>query len=85
MLSLKKILNKSKNINRILSKTETKEKVKEIANLLLSFVVYGLLINYMLWVILGLKFSWYTFPAYGILIYLLKEEVVKMLRRIIHR
>jgi len=58
-----------------------KEKIIFIRNFILYSVAYGIPINYMLWGIFGIKFGIFTFPAYGVLFYILQEELPRMWRR----
>lgn len=46
-----------------------------IGELCLYSLVYGLIVNYMLLGIFGISFKLWSFPAYGILAYLIKEEL----------
>jgi len=52
-----------------------KENHKELA---FYGIVYGALINYMLFVIFHIPFYWYGFPAYGIALYLIKSEFMEI-------
>ena len=51
----------------------------------LAVIAHGLMVNFMLWSLFGLNFSAVKFIGYGILVYLIKEEFVSFLRRIIFR
>lgn len=78
-----KLNNSHKKIKDILEKN--KKKIFEIINFIVYVVGYGLIINYMLWGIFGINFSIWTFPAYGILTYLIRDEFVLWIRKIISR
>ena len=71
----KKFKNFTKKYNKLIEKSP-----------LFSFFVfifsYGIGINYTLWVIWGVPFNWYGFPAYGFLAYLIMEEVTRTIVRI---
>jgi len=58
-----------------------KSQIDFIKNLILYCIAYGIPINYMLWGIFGTQFSFFRFPAYGILFYLIKEEAPRIWRR----
>jgi len=64
-------------------------KNKSFINLGKQFIVaviaHGILVNYMLWSLFKFNFSIYTLTGYGILVYLLKEEFVSFIRRIIFK
>lgn len=65
-----------------------KEKIGDIKDLILFVLVYGSVINYMLFAIFNVTFNWYGFPAYGILFFLIQEEFPELwwkLRRTISR
>jgi len=47
---------------------------KNFKEIVFYAIIPGLLINYSLWGIFGIKFTYYTFPAYGIFLYLIKHE-----------
>ena len=51
-----------------------KERLLFIRDLIIYSVSYGIPINYMLWGIFGIPFGIFSFPAYGVLFYLIKEE-----------
>jgi hypothetical protein len=46
---------------------------------------YGLLINYTLWAVWNIKFKWYSFPAYGIILFFLKSEFIYIFRWCFHK
>ena len=54
-----------------------------IKNFILFIFGFGLIINYMLHFLIGIKFTLYTFPAWGILFYFIKEELLEWIRRLI--
>jgi hypothetical protein len=76
-MNLKNFFGKINLFNKI-----KKEKKLIIKNNLLEILFYaiipGLLINYSLWGIFGIKFHWYSFPSYGIFLYLIKHEVLNI-------
>lgn len=47
----------------------------EIKAWTLSIAVYGFLINYCLWVLFGVPFYWFGWPAYGVAYYLVMDFV----------
>jgi len=54
-----------------------------IKKLILFFFGFGLIINYMLHFLFGIKFTIYTFPAWGMLFYFIKDELLEWIRRLI--
>ena len=82
---------KNENNNKIVHfKNKFVEKIKKYEgkiNGFLNFIFfisgYGLIINYMVWGLFSLKFSIATIFAYGILAYLIREELVLFIRRIL--
>jgi hypothetical protein len=70
----RKLINTSK-IKNLFSNESFKIKAKFIKDLAIYSISYGVIINYMLWGIFGIKFGIFTFPAYGILFHFLKEEL----------
>jgi len=69
-------------INKIKDFLE-QEKVITTSTLVLYIILYGILINFMLWSIWNISFTITSFIGYGILFYLIKEEFVRWIRRII--
>jgi len=55
-------------------------KKDSIKQLIFHSVFYGLIINYSFWIIFKLPFYWYGFPAYGIVLYLIKSEILQIWR-----
>ena len=43
--------------------------------LFVNIIVYGLILNYVAFVLLGLDFTFYTFPAYGFFWLILSQEL----------
>lgn len=77
-------------VNNLKLKTKTLfkrfiDKTEFIKNLILYAIAYGIPINYMLWGIWGTEFSIFRFPAYGILFYLIKEELPRIWMRFFPR
>lgn len=62
-----------------------KEKITSIKDFIVLVIGYGLMINYTLWALFNFPFYFYTFPAYGIFYYFVREELVRWIRRIIYR
>jgi len=58
-------------------------KLESVKKFLMIVIGYGLLINYPLFILLGLPFNLFTFPAWGITYYLIKDEFVEWIRRLI--
>ncbi len=52
-----------------------------IRNFLLYVLIYGAMINYALTIILSVPIDYYTFPAWGILFYLIKEEFPEIVKK----
>ena len=57
------------------------EKVKFILEFFFYSLIYGLAINYMLWGVFNIPFIIFKFPAYGILAYIIKEELPLVILR----
>lgn len=60
---------------RRIFKGDNSDKVQFVKEFLGYVFIYGLLVNYMLTGIFGLNFSIWFFPSYGVLFYLIKEEL----------
>lgn len=81
--------------NRISSKISTafisfkkfmsRESIKSGFEFLYFIAVYGFLINFALIVLLKYKFSLFTIFAWGIVYYFIREELVRIIRRIIFK
>lgn len=52
-----------------------KDQIEFVKELLIYSISYGIPINYMLWAIFGIKFGIVSIPAYGFILYLIKEEL----------
>lgn len=63
----------------------TNQYISNSLNFIIGILGYGILINYMIWGIFHIPFTWYSFPAYGILYYFITEEFMSWFRRIIAR
>ena len=66
-----------------LTKNNLKKFFKPIRNeslkqLTFHAMVYGLIINYTVWIIFHVPFLWYGFPAYGIILYLIKSDFINL-------
>ena len=63
------------------------EKVKEKGAFIRKFisysVIYGFIINYMLNGIFGIRFGLLSFPAYGVLFWLIEKDVVPMIIKLL--
>ena len=80
------ILWMSLKINRLKSiiiKLFTNSKTKFASKLIIYSIAYGIPINYMLWGIFGVRFGLFTFPAFGVLWYLLNEELPFLVKKFI--
>ena len=62
---------------------KSKEQIDFSKRLILSSIVYGLVINYSLWGLFGTEFIIYKVPAYGLAFYLIKDEIAKIIIRIV--
>ena len=71
-----------KKIVAFFKKEEVKKFLKDNLDFVKVTVVYGFVINYMLWGIFKIPFVFYRAPAYGLLAYFIKEEFVRLIRRI---
>jgi hypothetical protein len=56
--------------------------IKEFLNLI---ILYGFVINFMLWSVFGIKFTFFSFLGYGILIYLIKVEFPSLINKLFPR
>jgi hypothetical protein len=61
---------------------KNKDKIKQIKIFVLIMLGYGILINYALFVIFKIPFTWYGFPAFGVFYYFITEELVTFFRKI---
>jgi len=65
------------------------EKYKEQIEFLKEFsvlvILYGLIINFMLWSIFNIKFTPFSFLGYGILVYLIKSELPGLIYKLFPR
>ena len=59
-----------------------KEKFIDLKDFILIVGGYGFIINFMLWGIFKLPFTFYSFLAYGLLYYFIDVEIIKWIRRI---
>ncbi len=48
-------------------------------------IFMGLVINYIAFIVFHQSFRWFTFPAYGMLLYLIKSEVIYIVRWCFHK
>ena len=76
-LSFKKLLDKPKAFL-----VKHKEKVEKLKAFVLTVLGYGVLLNYALFVVWRVPFTWYGFPAFGILYYFVMEEFVTFFRKL---
>ena len=79
---------KERKIKKLIKKifnwlTKNKDKIDVVKEFILIIVCYGILINYSIHFIFGIKFSLLTFPAWGIAYYFIKDEFVEWFRRLI--
>lgn len=72
-------------IRELFDLNNLKFKLIAFKSLLFYALIYGLILNYSLWVIFGLDINWYTFPAYGIMLYFLKSEFIYIVRWCFHK
>ena len=56
-----------------------------LKNLLAYSVVFGAMLNYALFVIFNIPFTWYSWIGWGFGLWFLENKVVTILRRIIRR
>lgn len=72
-------------IREVFQPNNLKKEVKKLKPLAFYAIVMGLVVNYSLWGTFGIKFAWYTFPAWGILLYLIKSEAIYIIRWMFHK
>ncbi len=75
------ILRYNKFVKKI--KGDESGKIKNVKSFLLMILGYGLLVNYPLHFLLGMKFSFFTFPAWGVVYYFIKWEFVEWIRGLV--
>lgn len=80
VMAIKKI--KHGFLKKVLDYLNDSEKKIMLGEILFYAVVWGPLINYSLWGIFGLPFKFYSFPAYGIFLYLIKSQGIRIWRNI---
>ena len=56
-----------------------------LKNLLVYSVMFGLMLNYSLFVIFHIPFTWYSWIGWGFGLWLLENKLITFLRRIIRR
>lgn len=71
---------KIKAVVKLISESDSYPKVKDF---LLFVFGYGLIINYALHFIFGIKFSILTLPAWGIMYYFIREEFIDIKRKLV--
>ena len=89
-IKLKNFLVRMKN-NHNIGKNKRRQKINKvkgffkkeiILQLVFHGIIYGAILNYVLWVVFHIPFKWYGFPAYGIFLYLIKSEFMQIWRDI---
>ena len=65
-------------IKKVFSTITNTAKKNELANLTVFVILYGLLLNYICFVLFGVIFKWYTFLGYGLAWYFVKYELVRL-------
>jgi hypothetical protein len=58
------------------------DRIRKTKIFFLTIISFGILINYMLFVVANVPFTWYGFPAFGIIYYLITEEFVAFFRKL---
>jgi len=53
---------------------------KSVLNFLIYSLIFGILINYSVWIIFKLPFTFYSFPAWGFALWLIENKFVKYIR-----
>lgn len=66
-------------------KTKASILKETIFPLIKIMVIYGLLLNYAAFVLFKMKFTFYSWPAYGIAYYFISEELTSFIRSMIPR
>ncbi|KKM27541.1 hypothetical protein LCGC14_1573680 [marine sediment metagenome] len=67
-------------LKRILDYLSDTTKKAAVGEILFYALVWGLIINYSLWGIFGHPFKLFSFPAYGLFLYLIKSQFVRIWR-----
>lgn len=67
-------------LKRILDYLNDPAKKAVVGEILFYALVWGLIINYSLWGLFGFPFKLFSFPAYGLSLYLIKSQFVRIWR-----
>jgi len=82
---IKKPVVKKQRFTKIKNFISLNKKLVFIKNLAIYSISYGVIINYMLWGIFGVRFGIFTFPAYGVLFHFLTEEFPLVWRKFFNK
>lgn len=77
-----KLLFVPRKVKKSLIRAINSEKGKQIRIFVVYILAYGAMVNYVLWVFDKSKMSILTVIAFGVIVYLIREEFVKWIRRI---
>ena len=80
-----KISSKISNVFANFKKFMSRDTVKSAIEFFYFIAIYGFMINFALVILLKLKFSFFNIIAWGIVYYFIREELVRILRRIIYK
>lgn len=72
-------------IKDLFSMNNFKKQIEKSKFLFFYAIMYGLLLNYSFWALFNFPFMWYTFPAYGLILYFIKSEVIYIFRWCFHK
>lgn len=62
-----------------------KEDIKSALNFISYIIFFGILINFSLYYIFGIKFDYFSWLAWGILLWVIEKKAVNILRNIFIR
>ncbi len=72
-------------IRELFSIDNAKLTISKLKLFLFYSIFMGLIINYITFIVFHQVFKYYTFPAYGMLLYLIKSEFIYIFRWCFHK
>lgn len=73
-----KLVEKLKNFKQL-----KREEISFVGNFIAYTLLYGLAVSYVVWGVFGVKVDVLAIPAWGVLVYLIKEEALNEIHKII--
>lgn len=79
---------KSKRIRKLVEKLKNfrnshKEEISYVLNFLVYVMIYGFAVSYVMWGVFGMSIMLLAIPAWGIIVYFVKEEAIGELHKVI--